>query len=276
MEMSDHAIRDIRELRCFMTSAFSGFNVTQTATRSLKLEHLLEQVTAKSEGRDHESITLSSDRVEFAEALERFATNQKALGHPYLFGLGVVRLWAILEVFVEEVVRARLSNRVVNPLAEPIANLRIQAGLFLPATSEEQVSMVFEELKRTTKASAKIGVGRFEVLLDAVGLGGGIEDIARRAILGFSKTRNVVVHKSGIADAEFIKSCPWLGAKLNEPLVIGQDHFVLYLRATHWYMLEIICRSISDATVSGREQIERSRQDNLDSISQLLGQVSQA
>jgi uncharacterized protein YutE (UPF0331/DUF86 family) len=50
-----------------------------------------------------------------------------------------------------------------------------------------------------------LGCGRFESLLDTIGLGGSVEETVKRLFLELSQVRNIVVHKAGKADKRIVE-----------------------------------------------------------------------
>ena len=118
---------------------------------------------------------------------------------------------------------------------------------FAKADDDERSDMLFDSLKQAVQSQLHPGVGRLEVLLEAVGLGGGVDDGVRRTILELSEVRNVAVHRNSRADRRLIKRCPWLGLKEGDPVRPDGVGFEMYVAACFWYMLDLDSRLRSPA-----------------------------
>jgi len=115
---------------------------------------------------------------------------------------------------------------------------------FAMASEAEQAVILFELLREALKSRLKRGVDRFEVLVSKIGYGGPVEPEVRVALLELMEIRNVIVHRMGIADAQFVKRCPWLNLKPGEAVRVRQREYIRYLQACHWYALELSVRAL--------------------------------
>jgi len=126
---------------------------------------------------------------------------------------------------------------------------------FAVASESDRVYILSERLKETVKSRLGKGDGRFESLLDPLGMGGPVPDSIRRMLMEHSQVRNVLVHKNGIADAKFLEHCPWLGARLGMQIQVSGVRFAAYTATNHWYMLELSRRmdALDGATINARD-----------------------
>jgi hypothetical protein len=175
--------------------------------------------------------------------VEVFAKQQKRNGFSYLFSLAVVRLWSILEAMVDDLVVDFLRRPDECKDKDLIYSLKGPLLEFATAPPERQADFLTERLKDVVKAGLQAGVGRFEAMLDPIGLGGGIDPDVRRVLFELSQVRNAIVHKAGIADQRFIENCPWLNLNLDEPININAEDFHLYYTSTYYYGVEIRLRT---------------------------------
>ena len=83
------------------------------------------------------------------------------------------------------------------------------------------------------------GVGRFEPLLDAVGLGGAVSPGIKRTVLECGEIRNCIVHRDGLADKRLKARCPWLTTPTGEKLIVTDRDFGAYTLCGHWYVLDL-------------------------------------
>lgn len=113
---------------------------------------------------------------------------------------------------------------------------------FRAASPEEQSEFLAQLLKNAVDAPLKLGIGRFEAVLDPCGLGGGVHDLVRRVLLELSQVRNLVVHRSARVDKRILEHCPWLRARAGEELRVSAADFSIYGAAGYWYLMELARR----------------------------------
>ncbi len=186
--------------------------------------------------------TETQESLKRLEAAERFSSSQKAAGFPYLYGLAVIRLWAILESFVADLVVRLLRDWPTSRSTEAVRRLKGPLIEFADADPSSRAEFLVDMLAQDVRASLKAGVGRFEVILEAVGLTGTVADPVRRSIYEFSQVRNAIAHRNGIADARFIAACPWFGIAIGTHIPIDHSSLVRYNAATTWYVFELTRR----------------------------------
>lgn len=178
----------------------------------------------------------------WAADIERFAEAEKAAGLPYLFGLCTVRLWALLEAIVDELVVEAMRQPEKCKDQAALSKLKGPLMDFRNASPEEQAEFLAETLKQGVEASLKQGIGRFEAVLDPVGLGGAVDEIVRRALFELNQIRNVIVHKGGRADRRLVESCAWLGMQRGDTVRVSGSMFRRYQLAAYWYVVELRSR----------------------------------
>lgn len=184
------------------------------------------------------------EELERATKLEAFSAEQ--LPHfPFLHSLAAFRLWAILEAAVEDWLREVLQNHAELRQRPAFASLEGPLVEFAAVPVQEQNEILIERQKRRFGSPLNRGVGRFEALLDTVGLGGPVAGVPRRTLLELAEVRNVVAHKNGKADARFIERCPWFPAQKDHLLIVTHRHFHRYVTAAHWYLVELSRRHLT-------------------------------
>lgn len=115
---------------------------------------------------------------------------------------------------------------------------------FVEATPNERAEYLVELLIQELRAKLKPGAGKFETILEALGMGGPITDASRRFLFELSQVRNAIVHRNGRADAKLTQNCPWLNLKVGDDIDISPQQFHWYVAAVHCYMLELSRRWI--------------------------------
>jgi hypothetical protein len=93
-----------------------------------------------------------------------------------------------------------------------------------------------------TKSDLKQGCGRFEIILEAMGISGSIESELRRDLLELSQIRNVLVHRAGIVDKRFIEICPWLKMCIGDHIKVTNEAYCRYSIAVPRYIGTVIKR----------------------------------
>jgi hypothetical protein len=181
---------------------------------------------------------------EKAGEVEVFARQQKEDGFTYLFGLAIIRLCSILEALVYDLVVDFISRPEECKDKDLIYGLKGPLLEFATASPEQQADFLAERLKDAVNAGLKPGIGRFESMLEPIGLGGGIDPDVRRVLFELSQVRNAIVHKGGITDKRFAKSCQWLNIKVGKPLKINSQNFFMYRVAVYCYAVELRLRII--------------------------------
>ena len=175
-------------------------------------------------------------------AYEQYATSQLHTDMPYLYSIATVRLVTILESMVSDACVEILTSRPDLRQRDSIRRLQGPIVEFAAASPGAQAEYIVEALAEGTKAKLKTGLGRFEAILDAVGLGGGAHDQVRKIIYELLEVRNVLVHRNGRADTRFIANCAWLNATAGSVVHVTHQMFLVYLATMHWYAVELFCR----------------------------------
>jgi hypothetical protein len=228
---------DLAELELFADVCMKSLRQAVKAVEGVELQQKIASLLGEpSPFSSQDELTRAKER---AEKVADFASSQRANGDPYLFSLCAVRLWALMEALVDELVveamhspQEACDHALLGKLKGPLVE-------FLSAPKEEQAEFLAETLKQSVDAPLKLGIGRFEAMLEPVGLGGKVNDDVRKALFELSQIRNNIVHKSGKADRRLVEACPWLRFARNTPVHVTMEMFKRYLIAAYWYIVEI-------------------------------------
>jgi hypothetical protein len=234
-----NAIEALENLKHFVTSTNTGLELMS------RLTPLREELQPTA--------SISADDIDRLAEYEAFARNELESESPYLYGLAVIRLVTILETVVSD---ACLEAILRVPAVRQRSNLRkIEGPLldFAAADEGQRAELLLNVLAETSKAKLKAGVGRYEPLLDAVGIGIRIADEVRTAMFEMLEVRNVLTHRNGRADARLMEKCAWLNAKLNEPVLVSKTMFDRYLAASQYVVVEILDRWLALVSGNGEE-----------------------
>jgi hypothetical protein len=148
--------------------------------------------------------------------LAELAANEEQRGYPLLYAHSVVSLWGSLEVLVQDLAAAWLSTHSQALTEPPLSAIKLPVGTLRSFRDDDLMVYVVSEASRTLKSDLKLGVGQFESVLDAVGLGGGVDQRVRDGVFYLQQYRHLLVHRGGVADRRFIDNCPALAYCVGE------------------------------------------------------------
>ena len=176
-----------------------------------------------------------------------------------------IALWGCLESTVEDLVADVLQNHPPAKEVVSIRKLKIPLCEFETLTERERAVFIVKELSRSTSADLKKGVGRFESILEVVGLSGLVPSHVRKRLFELSQVRNVLVHRMGVADSAFCTSCPEFGVSVGDRLNLTMDHLDSYWTAATEYFLELGVRVGVAFMNLTREEVEETIRQALNS-----------
>lgn len=199
-----------------------------------------------------EVLNKGDEVVAQAKEIERLAAHEVKNGFPLLFAHSVVALWSALESVI---LRFCVDWLMCFPqLLEDKAMAKVSVGArnALGADKRAIVEEIVQTLEQITRSPLKAGVGRFDVLLDAVGISVAHDEARRRSFFELSKIRNVIVHQAGRADKKLVNECPWLNVEIGDRVIVDQKRYSEYVAAVTGYAADIVRRSRKVAdSVSG-------------------------
>jgi len=233
-DVSDLLRRQIDELDLFATIARNGLGWGQAA---LVYEEVVTRMS-KYRGRSYTEEELEHGRTR-AATVQAFADEQESKGFPYLYNLLAIRIWTILENLVDESAARRVRDPKIMMTLKGLEGLSVPLLQFLSAGEDARTEFIVDTIKQATKSRLKIGVGRFESLLEAVGLGGEVPDSIKRTILELSEIRNVLVHRDGVCDRRIVERCPWLTLNAGQQVAVSEEQFRLFRLLPGWYICEM-------------------------------------
>lgn len=183
--------------------------------------------------------TESEDRLARALEIADLAQQEIDRGFPLLHNHALVGLWGALEAAIDDVCTARILDSPEILESGDLSKVKVNAAEFIKLGDTDRARVVFEELKRVTDATMKVGVGQFERLLNAVGVGGDVDPHVRNVIRIAKEMRNVVAHRAGIVDARFVSACADLNFARGDQLRINREQMHSVLFACVLYVEEV-------------------------------------
>ena len=150
-----------------------------------------------------------------------------------------VSLWSIAEAKIDDIIhRFVLADPSVLSRQE-FEKIAIPASDALSMKRSQLCRDIVNQYKEKVGSSFKKGIGRFENVLSAIGLGGGVPDGAKKAFMEISELRNNLVHKMGVADKKLIDACPWLNLREGQRYRLDRDNIRSYSLCIKCDILEI-------------------------------------
>jgi hypothetical protein len=174
-------------------------------------------------------------RLQEAEADAKLAQREIDEDFPLLFAHAVVGQWGAFEAMMDNFLLLWLRE---NPesLKEPESvKIRVSAADLTRLDHEQRTKLVLYELSKNLRVEFKLGVARFNELLDQLGLNVVADPAVRRDILEMQQVRHLWAHRGGICDAMFKDRCPWKETRLGERTKVTFEDFVRYMAATLEY-----------------------------------------
>jgi len=150
---------------------------------------------------------------------------------------GVVALWSEIEALIYDTLVIWLQYTPDAWLSKDLEGVTLSVAEFMVMTPEERCRSAIRQLdersrdRRKDRNKQRPGIGRFELLLGAFGLGGKVDPGVRKTLFELWKVRNALVHHRGTADAELVGVAPEFGAGI----VLDYIHFDRYVMATMQY-----------------------------------------
>jgi hypothetical protein len=253
-----HFSRELSELECFVEISRQGLS---HALKSVEHVDAFRRASVYLGKADPYDTPEKYERAKsYAKTLQEFAANQRQRSYPLLYYIASVRLWSILEATVDDMALERMEHPEKWQNKELVHGIKGPLLDFLHATENERLEFLLDELKLASKSSLRRGVGRFEALLQPLGLGGWVDDNVRRSLFELSQIRNAVVHKESIADKQFCNSCPWFNLKVGEPIPITHDHYEYFAAAVYWYLVELALRIERQFETRNEERIKEGQE----------------
>src|SRR5258706_3571043 len=199
---------------------------------------------------DHRVLSKSSDltrqkkyddqHIQRVEEIEALALGEVEKGFPLLVSHSVVALWSALEAAIVAFCADWLVSHPECLQLESVARIRLPVAAFANADNKATMEAVVDEISQRIDAAMKPGIGRFQSLLENIGIGFGVDADLRKCLFEMSKARNLIAHKSVRVDRKFASECPWLKLQESDPFVISLDPYSRYCAAAREYVAQLV------------------------------------
>ena len=180
-----------------------------------------------------------TEAARHAKRFEIFAKGETKYDFPYLYGMATSRLWSIIETMVDDLIAHLIQTRPACRQSDVVRKLEGPLIEFAGAKEEDKAKYLANLLTEQVKARFKLGIGRFEAVLNQISLGGPVDPDVQKTILELSQIRHVIIHRLGKADEKLVTNCPWLNLRPGQSVRVTQTQFRRFYLAVFWYMLEL-------------------------------------
>jgi len=222
----------------------------------------LVKAAADYEKLSSSDITDTEPDIESVREQAEFAQKEIDSGFPILFSHAAIACWGFIEATVEDFVVSLLMTEPNLLTNEQLRRIKIPLAEYESLEPDERMRLLIKEFARQSSADLKQGVSIFETLLGSVGLSGSVDEILRRDLFEFYHIRNVIVHRSGIADRRICKACPWLSLSPGQRVIVRSADYERYSWAIHEYFIDILERDLvrtGTAPAAAKTKMARSR-----------------
>jgi hypothetical protein len=187
----------------YAADALDLISITQDSTRVvIRIRDGLRSLAV--EPPSEEAALVDRAIEENAEVSEKLHRDDFSL----LNGHTLMGLWGALEICIDDVALGAIKEDQAKGAHTTLARLRVPVGDFLYLDEEDRWPWLIEQIKREQNSTLKTGVGQFESLLAAIGLGGEVDPSLRKTLHLVKAVRNVLAHRGGKVDQRFQEACP--------------------------------------------------------------------
>jgi len=180
------------------------------------------------------------EKIEAANQRAELAKKEIERGFATLNGFGVVALWSWLETFVIDFVVLCIERRFTSLETLKVPKVRIDLAEYATMRGRDRARFIVDVIDRELAGPLRNGLGRFDSLLEAVGINVPLESEYRRKLFELQQVRNCLSHRFGVADARLVEACPWLKLKKGQRLAVTQGDVQAYAGSGGRYLLLLL------------------------------------
>lgn len=210
-------------------------NITRSGASRVQMMPELERIL-RDESELSEEQRASRERN---QKLADLAENEVQRGFPLLYAHSTVSAWGALEVLVNDLAVAWLTDHPEALTQSPLSAVKLPVGVVHGLSPQDLLQHIVIEASRSLKSDLKVGAGQFESLLAAVGLGAGVDSETRRGIYLLQQFRHLIVHRAGVADRQFVENCNDLGYEVGDQVTVSERLWTGFWVATQLYVLQL-------------------------------------
>jgi hypothetical protein len=239
-----YAIGPLKAFHAYIAESDRLLHLSMRGISSLRgMPGLIEALADfRSEDADNPVNDERYEPLELAKADALFAEKEYAAGFPLLHAHTLVGVRGALEAAIEDTVVSLLVNEPELLQSGALAKVRIPLAEFETLEKDERMRLLVTELERGQGLSRKQGADSFEALLELVGLSGSLDPEVKKLLWQMHHVRNVIVHRGSVADRRLVMSCPWMGLKVGDKVVVTHESLRRYEEALCSYTVMLVKR----------------------------------
>jgi hypothetical protein len=226
-------IKQVFDTERITLSAVKDFALLPQSIEVMEALHVYQYGDDASGDRSH---------IEQAKEMLPLVDDQRSRGFVFFYGSGAIRLWSMLEAFVEDVLLVLLKLDPTTANAEAVQKVRVPLSEYGSMNADQRAIFLLDSIQRDVARGRQVGVAQFESVLKALNLGGAVDDEMRACLVELSAVRHVLVHRRGLVDHRFLGSCDWMGVDVGTEVLISRESFHMYSRAAISYSLVVYRR----------------------------------
>ncbi|MFA5203376.1 MAG: hypothetical protein WC708_03130 [Lentisphaeria bacterium] len=162
---------------------------------------------------------------------------------PLLHAQALILLWGALERLVLDILfYIIVNNNVYNEPGLVKMEIKVLVCEYENMDKEDRGRYLVRAIENDSRRGSKfkLGVDRFESILEVIGLAGSVSPEIKKVIYELQQFRNSIVHAGCLVDEKFIRLLPESGYKIGQKIMISSAQFMLYYEAVFEYS-KIIC-----------------------------------
>jgi len=223
---------DIQKMHDIINVAQRGLQMTQGAPNAVKV---LAKVKNEEDTEKHK---LSLQKV---ERIADIAKKEIDSGFPFLYSQSSIMLYSYLEGAIKRFVIIYFKKNDLEKIKE-VANIKIAFSEFVNLDDNEKFEHLFILYEKLLTVGMQYGVTRFENLLGPINFSGYVDKDLAKIIFELSQIRNVILHRGGKADKQFIACCPWLNYAVGDRIIVTDKKYDEYYVGVCKYVTELAIR----------------------------------
>lgn len=199
-----------------------------------------------TDGRDAKEIT-PEERAFIGDALHLLNSAEKS-GYSFLLTQATINTYCYLEAAIKSMVTGYFSSGEKLSGIEALSSIQVPFAAFRSLSEDEQLDYLYQQYEARVGAGLKVGVKRFEVLLEPLGFSGPRSEAVDDGIYELAQVRSLLLYRNGVVDKKFTEACPWFSSQLGRKLLITPEMFDNYNNAVMEYVAILIKRIEEKAT----------------------------
>jgi hypothetical protein len=185
-----------------------------------------------------ESAEKDANEIARSERIAERADAEIAREFFHVRSLVVIGIWSVLETMAKDTVVAFVRNDRKFYRNDEFMRLNIQLGEYLNVPGRERAEFIVDAMEKKLNGAGRIGLGRFNILLKAVGVHVNLQPDAEKSLLELQQVRNCIAHRTGTVDRRLKEVCPWIPARLGSQLQVERADMQRYFGVAHQLVLE--------------------------------------